>query len=452
MTSPSPPNSKEFNKTNKKRSNRSGSRTFVCTGYPNCNMSFTRSEHLARHIRKHTGERPFKCEYCARKFSRMDNLRQHKQTVHAYENFVISYPGRLGDMRVHEDSSAPLVTEVSGPSNRQAELPKAASEGLIRHRPVPHSPPMAASKSDSYLSFPSSGPSRMMLSDHSVTPHGDQHENHPLPSLNPQQPIQHRHANFYTTKHPQVQSSNQQQDVHNSTVHGFTNSSQPQGLPRFPNVSFLQGASNHLDLPNPGPIPPSHPINENKNNQQLQQNSTSSSSSMNLQPLQFRPMSYRPKPSMASSKPISSPLLPHNNNKNPSGNLLGAPLSSLPLSQSQAPPPFYSSPQQHSTSFVPSSLRRPGMINESASPSTKASPSQAISVPQTPTSTTPSSTASSIGSTHTRFWLNSVLNNNDPVVEPDYENHNVSSSPSSTSSSTSTLESTKCNIDSLLNE
>lgn len=58
---------------------------FFCTGYPPCNLSFTRSEHLARHIRKHTGERPFQC-HCNRRFSRLDNLRQHAQTVHAMED------------------------------------------------------------------------------------------------------------------------------------------------------------------------------------------------------------------------------------------------------------------------------------------------------------------------------------------------------------------------------
>ncbi|KAH0257177.1 hypothetical protein KCU91_g16509, partial [Aureobasidium melanogenum] len=57
---------------------------FYCTDFPPCNLSFTRSEHLARHIRKHTGERPFEC-HCSRRFSRLDNLRQHAQTVHVNE-------------------------------------------------------------------------------------------------------------------------------------------------------------------------------------------------------------------------------------------------------------------------------------------------------------------------------------------------------------------------------
>ncbi|KAJ7441576.1 hypothetical protein FB451DRAFT_1377239 [Mycena latifolia] len=57
-------------------------KTFQCRGFGECRMVFSRSEHLARHIRKHTGERPFTC-HCSKQFSRLDNLRQHAQTVHA---------------------------------------------------------------------------------------------------------------------------------------------------------------------------------------------------------------------------------------------------------------------------------------------------------------------------------------------------------------------------------
>ncbi|KAG0371888.1 hypothetical protein BGX24_001041 [Mortierella sp. AD032] len=55
---------------------------FQCTGFGDCRMVFTRSEHLARHARKHTGEKPFKCvvDGCTRMFSRFDNMVQHTQT------------------------------------------------------------------------------------------------------------------------------------------------------------------------------------------------------------------------------------------------------------------------------------------------------------------------------------------------------------------------------------
>ncbi|KAH6649321.1 hypothetical protein F5144DRAFT_588068 [Chaetomium tenue] len=68
---------------------------FFCLKHPPCTLSFTRSEHLARHIRKHTGERPFQC-HCSRRFSRLDNLRQHAQTVHANEDIPADSPAATG--------------------------------------------------------------------------------------------------------------------------------------------------------------------------------------------------------------------------------------------------------------------------------------------------------------------------------------------------------------------
>ncbi|KAF8513921.1 hypothetical protein BU17DRAFT_10700, partial [Hysterangium stoloniferum] len=67
---------------NNKRYRAAPAKTFACRGYGECRMVFSRSEHLARHVRKHTGERPFAC-HCGKQFSRLDNLRQHAQTVHA---------------------------------------------------------------------------------------------------------------------------------------------------------------------------------------------------------------------------------------------------------------------------------------------------------------------------------------------------------------------------------
>lgn len=54
-------------------------RTFVCDV---CTRAFSRQEHLTRHQRSHTNERPYECGICDRNFTRRDLLLRHALKVH----------------------------------------------------------------------------------------------------------------------------------------------------------------------------------------------------------------------------------------------------------------------------------------------------------------------------------------------------------------------------------
>ncbi|KAG0248867.1 hypothetical protein BG011_009824 [Mortierella polycephala] len=83
QTSPAPSTRSDSTRTSPAlKGGGSKGKIFQCTGFGDCRMVFTRSEHLARHERKHTGEKPYSCvvKGCTRKFSRYDNMVQHTQT------------------------------------------------------------------------------------------------------------------------------------------------------------------------------------------------------------------------------------------------------------------------------------------------------------------------------------------------------------------------------------
>ncbi|XP_024915830.1 transcription factor Sp7-like [Cynoglossus semilaevis] len=56
-----------------------GERPFVCN-WLFCGKRFTRSDELERHVRTHTREKKFTCPLCNKRFTRSDHLSKHQKT------------------------------------------------------------------------------------------------------------------------------------------------------------------------------------------------------------------------------------------------------------------------------------------------------------------------------------------------------------------------------------
>ncbi|KAL3182191.1 hypothetical protein MRX96_022911 [Rhipicephalus microplus] len=92
-----------------------GERPFVCN-WLFCGKRFTRSDELQRHLRTHTGEKRFACPVCNKRFMRSDHLSKHVKTHNG--------GGSSGDKKGSSSGSC------SDSDNSQSEAPSHPMGGL----------------------------------------------------------------------------------------------------------------------------------------------------------------------------------------------------------------------------------------------------------------------------------------------------------------------------------
>ncbi|KAI0127718.1 STE like transcription factor [Xylariales sp. AK1849] len=100
---------------------------------PTCGRLFKRLEHLKRHVRTHTQERPYICPYCSKAFSRSDNLAQHKRTHDRGDGAEGGFPlsGEEEEEYSGEDHLGSL--EEASPNSEGGYIPSSLNSAVHRH-------------------------------------------------------------------------------------------------------------------------------------------------------------------------------------------------------------------------------------------------------------------------------------------------------------------------------
>ncbi|XP_011307684.1 transcription factor Sp9 isoform X5 [Fopius arisanus] len=183
-----------------------GERPFVCN-WLFCGKRFTRSDELQRHLRTHTGEKRFACPVCNKRFMRSDHLAKHVKTHSSSSSSGGSKAGKgagsssaescsdsednVSQQSPNSNSSVPVVPVVpqSGQSQQQQQqqslsvVPQGAQDTSVTSQNTIHQPttPMTP----------------MQMTPPPLTPHHPHH-----PHLPPLMHHPHHHATSVQSHHP----------------------------------------------------------------------------------------------------------------------------------------------------------------------------------------------------------------------------------------------------------